>query len=221
VDVGKKQGQYIADHYKDYVTAGHNNVVLIKGSDTDNNAHLFASGEEQILKPLFTAGTLKNVYEKFTPDWKNDTAQTEMDAALTAQHNDVQIAYVMNDGMANTVIASLKSHGVTHVLVTGQDAEVSGVRNILLGTQAMTVYKPIKKLGETVGTLVAAISNGTDTASIASAQVQDSNGKNIPSVLNPVTEVDISNVKTTVIADGFVKVADVCQGVPAGAGGVC
>jgi D-xylose transport system substrate-binding protein len=33
--------------------------------------------------------------------------------------------------------------------------------------------------------------------------------------------VDISNIKTTVIADNFVTVAAVCQGVPSGAGGVC
>ncbi len=222
VDVGKKQGQYIADHYKDFVSAGHINTVLIKGSQTDNNALLFGSGAHQILDPLFTAGTLKNVYEQFTPDWDNGKAQAEMEAALTANHNDVQIAYVMNDGMANTVITALKAqHLNKKVLVTGQDAEVAGVRNILLGDQSMTVYKPIKKLADSVGQLVAAISNGSDTSSIASAKIKDSNGKDIPSVLNTVTEVDISNVKTTVIADNFVSVAAVCQGVPAGAGGVC
>jgi D-xylose transport system substrate-binding protein len=222
VDVGKKQGQYIADHYKTFVTAGHNNVVMINGSDTDNNAHLFGQGAHSVLDPLFTSNELKKVYEKFTPGWDNATAQQEMEAALTAQHNDVQIAYVMNDGMANTVIAALKNQNLNKkVLVTGQDAEVSGIRNILLGDQSMTIYKPIKKLADSVGKLVAAISKGEDTSSIASAQVADSNGKNIPSILNPVTEVDISNIKDTVIPDGFVKKSDVCQGVPAGAGGVC
>ncbi len=53
----------------------------------------------------------------------------------------------MNDGMANTSIAALKAQGLAgKVLVTGQDAEVSGIRNILLGDQSMTIYKPIKKL---------------------------------------------------------------------------
>jgi D-xylose transport system substrate-binding protein len=36
-----------------------------------------------------------------------------------------------------------------------------------------------------------------------------------------VVEVDINNIASTVIADGFVTKAAVCQGVPAGAGGVC
>jgi D-xylose transport system substrate-binding protein len=222
VDVGKKQGQYIADHYKDFVSAGHNNMVMIKGSDTDNNAHLFGDGAHQVLDPLVSAGTLKKVYEQYTPDWDNAKAQTEMEAALTANHNDVQVAYVMNDGMANTVIAALKAQGLNKkVLVTGQDAEVSGVRNILLGDQSMTVYKPIKKLADSVGKLVAAISTGADTSSIASGVIKNSNGKDIKSALNAVTEVDISNVKDTVIADGYVSKTDVCKDVPAGAGGVC
>lgn len=222
--VGKAQGDYIAANYQKYVQQnGNNNVMMINGSDTDNNAHLFGNGAHSVLDPLFTAGTLKNVYEKFTPGWTNSTAQTEAEAALTANQNKIAIAYVMNDGMANTVIAALKAHNLNgKVLVTGQDAEVSGIRNILLGDQSMTVYKPITKLADSVGKLVAAISNGTDTSSLANQQVKNPSGTaQIKSILNPVTEVDISNIKTTVVADGFVKVADICQGVPSGAGGVC
>ena len=222
VDVGKKQGQYIADHYKDYVSDGHNNLVMINGADTDNNAKLFGSGAHQILDPLISSGALKKVYEQSTPGWDNGKAQAEMEAALTQTQNNVSVAYVMNDGMANTVIAALKAQHLNgKVLVTGQDAEVSGIRNILLGDQSMTIYKPIQKLADSVGKLVAAISKGEDTSSIASASIKNANGKDIKSILNPVTEVDISNIKDTVIADGFVSKADVCQGVPAGAGGVC
>jgi D-xylose transport system substrate-binding protein len=222
--VGVAQGNYIKDHYQQYVTAnGNNNLIMIKGSDTDNNAHLFGDGAHSVLDSLISSGALKNVYEQYTPGWDNPTAQTEMQAALTANGNKVAVAYVMNDGMANTVIAALQAKGLAgKVLVTGQDAEVSGIRNILLGTQSMTVYKPIAKLADSVGQLVAAISAGSGQAALANQSVKNPNGAaSIPSILNPVTEVDISNIKTTVIADNFVKVADVCQGVPSGAGGVC
>jgi D-xylose transport system substrate-binding protein len=222
--VGVAQGQYIKDHYQTYVQQdGNNNVMMIDGSDTDNNAHLFGAGAHSILDPLFQSGALKKVYEQFTPGWVNATAQTEAQGALTANHNKIAIAYVMNDGMADTVIAALKAvHLSGKVLVTGQDAEVAGIRHILLGEQSMTVYKPIKKLANSVGQLVAAISNGTDTSSLATAQVKNPNGAaQIPSILNPVTEVDISNINSTVIADGFVSKSDVCQGVPPGTGGVC
>jgi D-xylose transport system substrate-binding protein len=222
--VGVAQATYIQQHYQDFVTKnGNNNLIMIDGSDTDNNAHLFGAGAHSILDPLIASGALKKVYEQYTPGWANDVAQTEAQAALTANHNQVAVMYVMNDGMANTVIAALQHVGLAgKVLVTGQDAQVSGIRNILLGTQSMTVYKPIAKLADSVGRLVAAISKGQDTSSIASAQVKNPNGQaSIPSILNPVEEVDISNIKTTVIADNFVSVTDVCQGVPSGTGGVC
>src|SRR5579863_9627417 len=90
VAVGKLQGQYIADHYQQYVKPGHINTVMIDGSQTDNNAILFAQGAHDVLDPLFSNGTLKKVYEQFTPNWDNPTAQTEMQAALTKENNDVQ-----------------------------------------------------------------------------------------------------------------------------------
>jgi len=222
--VGVAQGNYIKDHYQQYVQQnGNNNLIMINGSDTDNNAHLFGAGAHSVLDPLVSSGALKKAYEQYTPGWTNATAQTEAESALTLTNNKLAVAYVMNDGMANTVIAALTAHHLNgKVLVTGQDAEVSGIHNILTGDQSMTVYKPIAKLADSVGKLVAAISNGSDTSSIASATVKNPNGAaSIKSVLNPVTEVDISNIKTTVIADGFVKVADVCTGVKSGAGGVC
>jgi D-xylose transport system substrate-binding protein len=222
--VGVAQGTYIKNNYQTYVSKnGNNNLIMIKGSDTDNNAHLFGAGAHSVLDPLISSGALKNVYEQYTPGWDNATAQTEATAALTANHNKVAVMYVMNDGMANTVIAALKKVGLNgKVLVTGQDAEAAGIHNILTGDQSMTVYKPIKKLADSVGTLVAAISNNTSTSSIASAQVKNPNGNaQIPSVLNQVVEVDINNIKTTVIADGFLKASDVCTGIPAGTAGVC
>jgi len=224
--VGQLQGQYIADHYQSYVSAnGNNNIVMINGSQTDNSALLFASGAHRILDPLFSSGALKKVYEKFTPNWDNATAQTEMQAALTANSNNIAIAYVANDGMANSVIAALKSVNLNgKVLVTGQDATVAGIHNILTGDQAMTVYKKIDLEANATAQLVAAISNGTDTSSLTGGQTTTlpiSGGAAIPSVLETPISVDKSNIASTVIADGFVTAADVCQGLPSGTGGIC
>ncbi len=226
VAVGKLQGDYIAAHYQSFVTAnGTKNTVMINGSQTDNNALLFNKGAHQGLDPLFSSGALKNVYEKFTPNWDNATAQTEMQAALTANQNKVAVAYVANDGMANNVIAALKAVRLNgKVLVTGQDATVAGIQNILKGDQAMTVYKAITKEAMATAQLVAALSNGTDTASLTSGQtttVPVTGGAAIPSILETPVAVDKTNIQSTVIADNFVTVADVCQGLKSGTGGIC
>src|SRR6266702_2042933 len=226
VGVGKLQGQYIAMHYQSYVTAnGTKNTVVINGAQTDNNALLFSKGAHQALDPLFSSGALKNVYEKFTPGWDNATAQTEMQAALTANGNKVAVAYVANDGMANNVIAALKAVQLNgKVLVTGQDATVAGLQNILKGDQAMTVYKAVPKEAMATAQLVAALSKGTDTTSLingTTVTVPITGGANIPSVLETPVAVDISNIKSTVIADNYVTAAQICAGLPSGTGGIC
>jgi len=217
VAVGRAQAQYIKDHHK----MG-DAVSMINGSMTDNNALLFSQGAHEVLDPLFMSGELKKVYEQFTPMWSGETAQTEMAAALTQTNNNIQIAYVANDSMANTSIAALKAQKLNgKVVVTGQDAETVGVHNILTGDQSMTVYKPIKNLSDATGKLVAALSAGTDPLVIANQKTATMGKANIPSALLPVVTATKENLKDTVFADNFVKKEDVCQGVPAGTAGVC
>jgi len=221
--VGVLQGQYIAANYQKYVTEdGNDNIVFIDGSNTDNNAKLFAGGAHSVVDPLVTAGHLKQVYEQYTPNWDAPTAQTEMEAALTANNNKVAVAYVSNDTMAGTVIAALTAQHLNgKVLVTGQDATVGGFQEILAGNQSMTVYKNETKEAQGTASIIAALSKGQSTASIATTTVAYS-GTNIPSVLETPVSVDITNISSTVVADGFLTVAEICQGEPSGFGnGFC
>jgi D-xylose transport system substrate-binding protein len=217
VKVGELQGQYVADHAKKG-----QNLVMINGSQTDNNAILFRQGALNKLQPLIDNKTLNLVYTTFTPDWVPATAQTEMEAALTKAANKVDIAYSANDDMANTIIAALKAQHLNgKVLVTGQDATVAGIQNILTGDQSMTVYKAITKEATATAQLAAALSNGTDTTSMINGQTKTSDGAQIPSVLETPVVVDKTNIVSTVIADGYDTKADICKGLPAGLGGIC
>jgi D-xylose transport system substrate-binding protein len=224
VKVGELQGQYIAQNYQSYVTAnGNNNLVMINGSSTDNNAVLFKKGAHSALDPLISGGQLKSVYEQFTPNWDNPTAQNEMQAALTQTGNKVAVAYVANDGMAGTVIAALQQANLAgKVLVTGQDATVAGIQNILLGNQSMTVYKAIPKEANAAAQLAAALSAGSSTASLTNgATTATQDGGNLPSVLETPVSVDKTNIASTVLADGYVTKAEICANVPAGTDGIC
>jgi D-xylose transport system substrate-binding protein len=220
VAVGELQGQYIVDHH----TKG-DNVIMINGSQTDNNALLFNRGALNKLQPLFDSKELNLVYQTFTPDWNNQTAQTEAEAALTQTGNKIQVAYVANDGMANSVIAALKAQGLAgKVVVTGQDATVAGIQNILTGVQSMTVYKAINLEAQATADLVAALSNGTDTASITKGSTTaTSTGANIPTVLETPVSVTKANIADTVLKDGYVTKDQICTGLPAGTdtGGIC
>ena len=224
VKVGQLQGQYIADNYQQYVTAnGNNNLVMINGASTDNNAVLFKQGAHSALDPLISSGKLTNVYEQFTPNWDNPTAENEMQAALTKTGGKLAVAYVANDGMAGTVIAALQQANLAgKVLVTGQDATVAGIQNILLGNQSMTVYKAISKEANAAGQLAGALAQGNSTASLTNgATTATQDGGALPSVLETPVAVDKTNIASTVLADGFVTKAEICANVPAGTDGIC
>jgi D-xylose transport system substrate-binding protein len=221
--VGELQGQYIVEQFKagNMGLAKGANLVMINGSQTDNNALLFREGALSQLQPLVDSGDLNLVFDQYTPNWDNAKAQSLMEGVLTKETNNVQIAYVANDGMANTVIAALRSQGLNgKILVTGQDATLTGIQNILTGDQAMTVYKPIIEEARATAQLVAALSQGTDPGSLVNGQT-DVTGGQIPSVLATPIVVDKNNVADTVIKDGFLTKEQVCQGLPAGAGGFC
>jgi D-xylose transport system substrate-binding protein len=56
-----------------------------------------------------------------------------------------------NDGPAGGIEIALKAQGLAgKVPVTGQDATVARLQQILLGNQAMTIYKPIRHLSAAV-----------------------------------------------------------------------
>jgi D-xylose transport system substrate-binding protein len=229
VAVGKLQGQYIADHYKDAqygVGPGHNNIAFINGSPTDNNATLFAAGAHQILDPLISAGTFNKVYEQFTPNWDPPTGEKEMEAALTQTNNNIQLVLAANDGLGGAAVQALIAQKLGgKVLVTGQDATVPGLQNILEGTQAMTVYKPIVKEATAAAQVAAALRDGKSVSSLAGyATTKNPQGNaSIPSVLETPEAVDKSNISSTVLADGYVTKSQLCTGLPAGTdtGGIC
>src|SRR5712691_4511644 len=77
-------------------------------------------------------------------------------------------------------------------------------------------------IGWAAANLVAAISKGTGTTALTNGQItRTSDETPIPTVLVAPMAVDKTNILPTVIADGYVHVTDVCQGLPKGIDGVC
>jgi D-xylose transport system substrate-binding protein len=95
------------------------------------------------------------------------------------------------------------------VPVTGQDAEVTGVQRILTNEQLMTVYQPISKIASASAEIAVPLAQGKTPPKITNGTTN--NGKvDVPSVLLPTIAITKSNIKDTVVKDGFVKPADLC-----------
>ena len=82
--------------------------------------------------------------DKSVPNWDNAQGGVIFEQMLTSAGNKVDGVVAANDGLGNAVITVLKKVGLK-VPVTGQDATVQGLQNVLLGDQCMTVYKAVKK----------------------------------------------------------------------------
>ena len=189
----------------------HPRVAVLNGSPTDNNATLFANGYNGVITPLFDSGAWTLVDDQSVPNWDNQEALVIFEQMLTAAGGEIDAAIAANDGLASSVIAALQNQGLDFIPVTGQDATVGGIQNILAGRQSMTVYKAIKAEAEAAAALAIAVLRGEDTSMMVTGAVN--NGTNdIPSVLLVPVSVTADNVAETVIADGFRTWEEICVG---------
>lgn len=206
--VGRLQGEGLVAAV-DAASLENPNVAVLNGSPTDNNATLFANGYNSVIDPLFESGDWNEVDDQSVPDWDNQQALVIFEQILTAANGDVDAAIAANDGLANSIISAVKSQGKDPIPVTGQDATVQGIQNILAGDQSMTVYKAVKAEAEAAAELAVALLNGEDASGLATGSVN--NGTNdIPSVLLTPVSVTKGNIAETVIADGFRSWDEIC-----------
>src|SRR5919198_6526852 len=206
VTVGKLQGQGLV---KCLGNASKPVVAELNGSPTDNNATLFAQGYNSVLNPLYKSGKFAKGPNQSVPEWDNQKALTIFEQMLQQTNNKIDGVLAANDGLANSVISALNARKLGHIPVTGQDATAEGIQHILAGEQCMTVYKPIKQEADAAAKLAIQLAKGqTPTANASSAN----KGKKTPSVLLTPISVTKSNIKDTVIKDGFLKVSDICTG---------
>jgi D-xylose transport system substrate-binding protein len=130
---------------------------------------------------------------------------------LTAAGGEVDAVFAANDGLAGSVIAALKGQGVDPVPLSGQDATVGGIQNILAGDQTMIVYKPIKLEAEAAAEAAIALLKGEDVSSLTSDTIN--NGQSdLPFMKLVPLAVTKDNIEETVIADGFRTWEEICVG---------
>ncbi|TCJ93317.1 D-xylose transport system substrate-binding protein [Nocardia alba] len=185
-------------------------VAYLNGGPTDNNAALFKSGYDGALKPKFAAGEYLKGPDQAVPEWDNTKAGTIFEQMLTGTPN-LGGTVAANDGLANAAIAVLKKQKLNgQIPVTGQDATVQGLQNVLAGDQCMTVYKAIKLEAAAGAKLAIALARGEKGE--APSTVDDPEAKTkVPAVLLEPKAIFKNNVND-VVADGFVDKAELCTG---------
>ncbi|HEX7660249.1 MAG TPA: substrate-binding domain-containing protein [Pseudonocardiaceae bacterium] len=212
VRVGQLQGTALKDALAGKPGA---RVIEIEGSPTDNNATQFHDGQEQVLKPLYDAGTLKLVASQFIDGWDNQKGGTTFEQLLSANGGTVDGVLAANDGLAGAIITVLQKNGLAgKVPVTGQDATAAGLQNVLEGVQYSTVFKPIQEEADAAAKLAVDLAGGNTAAASAYASntVTDPNSqRQVKSVLLTPQSITKNNVGV-VVKQGYVKASDICTG---------
>ncbi|WP_429205320.1 D-xylose ABC transporter substrate-binding protein [Massilia sp. UYP11] len=176
------------------------NYYLLGGAPTDNNAKILREGQMKVLQPLIDKGDIKVVGRQWVKDWSPSEAMSIVENALTANGNKIDAVVASNDATAGGAIQALAAQKLAgKVPVSGQDADLAAVRRVIAGTQAMTVYKPLKTIAASAATLAVQLVRNERPA--YNAQL-DNGYKQVSTVLLKPVLLTRSNVDL-LVKDGF------------------
>jgi len=184
-------------------------VAELWGGPTDQNAFWFKSGNDAVLNPLFKSGKLTKGPQQFVPLWLATNAQPIFEQMLLKTSNKIDGAIAANDGIAGAVIAALKAKKLKPIALSGQDATVQGVQNIISGWQTMTVYKYVPLEANAAAAAAVALLKHTKVPGVNGFRKNGS--KKEPTVQIPVVSITKANY-TRLFKDKFLKKSDVCVG---------
>jgi D-xylose transport system substrate-binding protein len=186
-------------------------VAELNGSTTDHNATLFKTGYDEVLQQLYDEAKYTKGPDQWVPQWKNDEGGRIFEQMFSQQPK-IRGVLAPNDGIAGAVIEVLKKHKLNgRIPVTGQDATVEGLRNVLTGDQCMTVYKAIRPEAEAAAKVATSLYRGKPPAERLGKIKDPESGAYVPfRSLNPlpITKANIN----TVIADKYVTIKELCAG---------
>ena len=210
--VGTKQGEYIKEKLDLENAAGPFNIEIVTGDPGDNNARYFYGGAMDVLKPYIDEGKLvvKSGQIDFetvaTANWSTETAQSRMDAIISANYADgtkLDAVLCSNDSTALGVTNSLEANYTGEwPIITGQDCDIANVKNMIAGKPSLSIFKDTRTLASKVVEMVDAIMKGGE-APVNDKETYDNGTGVIPSYLCEPVFADANNYKERLVDSGY------------------
>ncbi len=194
----EKVGELMAGEL--YKAKPHGKWFCIYGPQADYNMTLIRTGLEKVL-----SGTNVNIaHIYYTDGWNYDLSYREM-ADLLSSGNIPDAVVCGNDAVANSVIqAILEICPGKNIAVSGQDADIAGCQNVILGKQLCTIYKPITKLSEDAAIAACKLAEGKSVKELVPDGQTINNGfGDIPVIWLTPHIVTKENMEEVVIKSGF------------------
>nr|MBQ8245100.1 substrate-binding domain-containing protein [Oscillospiraceae bacterium] len=216
--VGVLQGEYIVDALN-LENAGSKtyNIEYVTGDLDDNNATIFFDGALSVLQPYIDAGTLvcpsgqTTREETATKWWDTANAQARFEDILANHYSDgthLDVVLSSNDTLALGVANALTAFGMIDYVLTGQDCDLDAVRNIVSGTQSMSVFKDSDIMSRHTAEMI------VDIVSDREPEINDTTGYHngsiyVPTYLCPPAVVTADNYEELLIDTGYYTEEDI------------
>ncbi len=169
-------------------------VAYLNGSPTDRLATVLRDGYDSVLAPLFASGSYVKGPDDFVPDWDGMQAEAIFAQQWTDADGHIDAVLAANDNLANAAISVLRRHGrAGQVPVTGMDAGVYGLQNILRGDQCMSVYWPAEQEAAAAAALAIALARGLTPDGLSAISDVDTD-RTVPARLVPPVPIFKDNV---------------------------
>ena len=221
-DVGVKQGEYIVEAL-DLENAPEGttyNIEYITGDPGDNNINFFFDGAISVLQPYIDAGVLvcpSGQTEKqavATANWATDAAQSRFENILASFYADgtqLDVVLASNDSTALGVANALaSSYTGKYPILTGQDCDIASVKNMIAGTQSMSVFKDTRTLAAKTVEMVDALMKGVEPP-INDTETYDNGTGIIPSFLCEPVAATVDDIQSLLIDSGYYTEADLAN----------
>ena len=148
--------------------------------------------EDEEINVVVPTGNFGNILAAYYQDG------TKLDAVLSSNDS-------VANGITNALVASYKGD---FPILTGQDCDITSVKNIIAGKQSMSIFKDTRQLASKVVEMVTAIIEGKEVP-VNDTESYD-NGKGIvPTYLCQPVFADQDNYKEVLIDSGYYKESDV------------
>ncbi|MBI9062744.1 MAG: substrate-binding domain-containing protein [Marinilabiliaceae bacterium] len=184
------------------------NFIIMGGAKDDRNGLELQQSLEKHLEPVIQSGKVKILYKTFIEDWSNEHAAFELKQVLSFTGERPDAIFAGFDGIADGCIKVLDEYGYTDVAITGQDAELRAIKNILAGKQTMTVFHPLKTNAYTGAELAIDLANGKLPEKTRLSYVN--NGMiDVPAIKIESITITKDNIEKVLIEGGFYTKAEV------------
>jgi len=216
--VGTIQGDYLVEKLglKSRSASDPVTMEFFTGDPGDNNINFFFGGAMDVLTPYIDKGVIvcpsgqTAKAQAATLNWSTEEAQKRMENLITSngygpKGKKLDAVYCSNDSTANGVTNALLSAGYTadnFPIITGQDCDIVAVKNMLKGTQAMSIFKDTRTLASKVVEMVDAIMKGSKPP-VNDTKTYDNGTGIIPSFLCEPVYGSVENYKELLIDSGY------------------